>query len=72
MVTECWHLAGDRWVLYTEDHNLEKLAAKARLREMGTYYGRDGLVKAKQYVGDEKTVKALAKLASGGGGRGRR
>lgn len=72
MATECWKLTDGHWVLYTEDKGIKDLAVKAGLREMGTYYRRDGPAFAWQYVGNEKTVKALARLAGGGGGRGRR
>lgn len=65
-MTECWKLTDNRWVLYTRDRSMKDLAVKARLREMGTYYRLDGSVSAWQFVGDEKTVKALAKLTGRG------
>jgi hypothetical protein len=61
-VVETWAY-GDKAVLYSEDGRVWQAALEAGLKPMAEYRRPDGVLFAKQFVGDREAVQKVAGAA---------
>ncbi|MCL6478154.1 MAG: hypothetical protein K6T65_07030 [Peptococcaceae bacterium] len=63
MTTKCWPCGNGLAVIYSEEGKVWTAARKMGLRLAGEYFRRDGVLFARQFIGEREKVAALVQLA---------